>query len=88
MLFMVIETFPVGLEPVRERFQTKGRMLPPNVSYIASWLEPDGSRCFQLMEAPDREALQPWVDAWKDIGGFDIRPVLTSADFWSAYPKT
>ena len=58
-------------------------MLPEGVTYHASWVEPSGARCFQVMEAPDQESLQPWVSRWDDLMDFEIVPVLTSSDFWS-----
>ena len=49
--YMVIETFFEGcLDKVYERFHEKGRMIPEGLHYIDSWLEKDGSRCYQLME--------------------------------------
>jgi hypothetical protein len=59
MLFMVIEDFKDGdPNPIRERFVRDGRMLPDGVIYHASWVDPANSRCFQVMEAKDRDALQ------------------------------
>jgi len=83
MLFMVIERFRQG-DPaaVGERFKACGRMLPDGVTYQASWMETTGSRCFQIMEAPDLEALSAWVRRWDDLVDFEIVPVLASADFW------
>jgi hypothetical protein len=87
MLFMVIERFkPGALEAVRTRFREKGRMLPDRVAYHGSWLEPSGARCFQLMEAPDADHLQGWIDRWSDLVELEINPVLTSAEFWSRWP--
>jgi len=83
MLFMVIERFPRGLEEVWQRVAEQGRMIPEGVAYKGSWLEPDGGRCFQLMEAPDRRALDPWIERWRDLIDFEVVPVLTSKDFWS-----
>ena len=81
---MVIERYRTeNLEAIGERFRRKGRMLPEGVIYQASWLEPSGLRCFQLMEAPDEEALSPWLHSWQDLVDFEIVPVLTSAEFWS-----
>ena len=88
MLFMVIERFKNGdVKAVGERFRQRGRMLPEGVVYLNSWLEPQGTRCFQLMEAPQPESLRPWVAAWSDLVDFEIVPVLTSADFWAQQPK-
>ena len=83
MLFMVIERFK-DVAAIAERFQRLGRMLPEGVAYLASWVEPDGARCFQVMEAESAAALEPWIDRWKDLTEFEVIPVLTSDDFWSA----
>jgi hypothetical protein len=84
MLFMVIEEFrnrdPL---PVRTRFRDRGRMLPDGVTYLASWIDPSRARCFQVMEADDAAALQPWLDAWSDIVAFEVIPVLASAAYWA-----
>jgi hypothetical protein len=81
MLFMVVERFKNTAE-VGRRFQRQGRMLPANVTYHASWIDPKTQRCFQLMEAPHREALEPWARAWIDLMELEIVPVVTSAEFW------
>ena len=84
MLFMVIEQFaPAALAAIGERFRSHGRMLPEGVVYHASWMTPDGTRCFQVMEAPDAAALRPWTQRWDDLVDFQIVPVLSSAEFWA-----
>lgn len=81
---MVIEHFKNGdPQPVGDRFKHSGRMLPTGVVYHASWVDPARGRCFQVMEAPDREALDLWVSRWSDLVDFEIAEVLTSADFWT-----
>jgi len=84
MLFMVIERFKHG-ETIRigERFRRDGRLLPEGVLYHASWVDSVGARCFQVMEAPDKGALDLWVRRWDDLIDFEIVPVLTSSDFWA-----
>lgn len=83
MLFMVIETFRDGnAKAVGERFKQKGRMLPDGVTYHASWMEGDGKRCFQVMEAADLVLLEKWSRQWKDLVDFEIIPVQTSAEYW------
>jgi hypothetical protein len=83
MLFMVIEHFKSGdAKAVGERFQRTGRMLPEGVTYHASWVDPQNARCFQIMEAPDRESLNRWIDAWQDLVDFEVVPVQCSAEFW------
>ena len=84
MLFMVIEHFKNGdPKPIGERFQRMGRMLPEGVVYHASWVEPSGARCFQIMEAQDAALLRVWASRWEDLVRFEIVPVLTSQQFWA-----
>ena len=84
MLFMVIERFKGGdAKQIGERFRKSGRMLPEGVAYHASWVDSRGARCFQIMEAPDREALDQWVSCWQDLVDFEIVPVFTSVEFWA-----
>lgn len=81
MLFMVIETFRDNdMIPVYRRLRDSGRMLPDGLRYVDSWVEPNFSRCFQLMECDDLRLLQQWILQWRGSGTtFDIVPVLTSA---------
>lgn len=84
MLFMVIERFRNGdIGPVGERFQKHGRMMPEAVRYVSSWIVPDGSVCYQLMEAPDAAALTGWTRNWDDLVDFEVIAVEASADFWA-----
>ena len=65
---MVIETFQPGCkDKIYERFHQKGRMLPPGLVYVNSWLEKDGNRCFQLMETDDPSLFHVWSEHWKDL---------------------
>lgn len=81
---MVIETFNGdALARVGERFAQSGRMLPEGVTYEASWLDEAGTRCYQVMGAPDRTTLDVWIDRWSDLVDFEIVPVLTSQEFWA-----
>ena len=71
--YMVIERFAPGMKSkVYERFEEKGRMLPEGLTYIDSWLEKDGDRCFQLMETNDRSLVDRWMECWKDLVRFEI----------------
>lgn len=84
MLFMVIEHFGRGgIDRVAERFRREGRMLPEGFTYQASWLEVEGTRCYQVIEAPSEERLSEWVSRWDDLVDFEIVSVLTSAEFWA-----
>ncbi len=81
---MVIERFkPDSLKQIGERFRRSGRMLPEGVAYHASWVDSAGTRCFQIMDAPQRELLDLWISRWDDLVDFEIVPVETSADFWA-----
>jgi hypothetical protein len=82
MLFMVIEQFR-NKKLLHDRFQSQGQLLPENVVYQASWIDPATHRCYQVMEASDREALMPWIESWNDIVDFEVIPVLTSQEFWA-----
>jgi hypothetical protein len=84
MLLMVIERFKNGdAKAIGERFQRQGRMLPADVTYVSSWVDPEQMRCFQLMEAADAAALQPWIAAWQDLVEFEVVSVLPSHEFWA-----
>ena len=83
MLFMIIKRFRHGPDPVGERFARQGRMLPEGVTYRMSWVEPDGERRFQIMDAPYGAALDPWLRAWEELFDFAVAPVPDSAEFWA-----
>jgi hypothetical protein len=71
--YMVIERFARdATDRIYERFHEKGRMLPEGLSYIDSWLEKEGDRCFQLMETNDPSVFKLWTDNWKDLVTFEI----------------
>jgi len=84
MQFMVIERFKdCDFSAIGDRFRRSGRMLPEAVIYHASWIDSPNFRCFQIMEASDRESLEPWITAWHDLVDFEVVPVQTSAEFWA-----
>ena len=82
MLFMIIERFRDNdMLPVYQRVREEGRMLPEGLTYIDSWVEPNFSRCFQLMECEDLRLLQAWVLKWRGTGvSFEIVPVVGSKE--------
>jgi hypothetical protein len=81
MLFMVIERFRPGRAPdVYRRFRDRGRMAPDTVRYVASWVDLQFERCFQVMEADDEAPLREWMAQWDDLVEFEVIPVRTSAD--------
>jgi Protein of unknown function (DUF3303) len=79
-LYMVVEQYTRGPEPVYDRAAERGRMLPEGLRYIDSWVV-DGSMdtCFQLMETDDPALFDIWTDNWLDLVSFEIYPVVTSA---------
>jgi Protein of unknown function (DUF3303) len=81
MLFMIIERFKGGDPvPVYRRFREKGRMAPEGLTYVNSWVTPDLSMCYQVMESRDRERLDEWLDRWRDLVEFDVVPVISTAE--------
>jgi hypothetical protein len=78
VLYMVIETFLHGARQVYERAAEKGRMLPPGVHYVDSWVDERLERCFQLMETDDPKLLDAWIAEWSDLVGFEIVPLIGS----------
>ena len=66
MLFMVIERFrDDDMVPIYKKVRDSGRMMPEGLTYLDSWVEPNFSRCFQLMECDDLRLFQEWVLQWK-----------------------
>ena len=81
MLFMIVEHFKNGdAVPVYRRFRDEGRLAPAGVTYIGSSVAEDLSRCFQIMESPDRALLDQWLARWADLVDFEVVQVITSAD--------
>jgi len=81
MLYMVIEHFRDGnARPVYERFRARGRLAPPELRYVSSWVTDDLRHCYQVMECDDRAPLDAWIAAWADLVDFEVIPVVTSAD--------
>jgi uncharacterized protein DUF3303 len=81
VLYMVVETFTHGAQPVYERAASQGRMLPPGLAYIDSWVDERRlDRCFQLMETEDGSLFDDWISKWSDLVDFEIVPVITSAE--------
>jgi len=77
---MVIETFTRGARPVYERAAERGRMLPPGLEYVDSWIdERTLDRCFQLMETDDPSLFDGWIASWSDLAEFEVVPVIDAA---------
>jgi Protein of unknown function (DUF3303) len=77
---MVVERFTQGPRPVYDRAAQQGRMLPPGLEYVDSWVDERLDRCFQLMETDDPRLFDEWVARWSDLAEFEVVPVIDSAE--------
>ena len=81
MLYMVVERFRnQDASPVYRRFREKGRLAPPGLNYVSSWVDDKLLICFQLMETDDRLLLDQWIGYWIDLVDFEVFPVITSSE--------
>jgi hypothetical protein len=86
MQYMIVENFRGGQpQAVYARFREKGRMAPPGLRYVASWVSAAGDRCFQLMECDDPALLDEWMSHWSDLVMFETIPVISSAEAASSF---
>jgi hypothetical protein len=77
---MVVEVFTKP-RAVYMRAGERGRMLPAGLRYVDSWVDAQNlHRCFQLMETDDPGLFDAWVAEWRDLGDFEIVPVIGSAE--------
>ena len=79
-MYMVVERFVAGARAVYERADERGRMLPPGLRYVDSWVDERLERCFQLMETDEPAPLEQWIAAWSDLVAFEVFPVIGSAE--------
>jgi Domain of unknown function (DUF3303) len=80
-LYMVIENFKSGdALPVYRRFRDRGRLAPPGLAYMSSWVTEKMDRCYQLMETEDRALLDQWIANWSDVVDFEVYPVISSKE--------
>ena len=71
--YMVIERFKEGHSAaVYDRFNAQGRMLPPGLRYIDSWLAASDDICFQVMETDTPESFDTWIANWDDLVSFEV----------------
>ena len=81
MRYLVIERYRHGPGPVYARVAERGRILADGLVFLDSWIDERSlATCWQLMEAPDLAAFEPWLDAWRDLVDFEIVPVVSSAE--------
>jgi Protein of unknown function (DUF3303) len=78
---MVIENFRNGdAVPVYRRFRDRGRLAPPGLFYVSSWVNDKLDRCYQLMETADRASSINGSQIWSDIVDFEVHPVVSSKE--------
>jgi hypothetical protein len=53
-------------------------MAPDDVLYVASWVDFEFRRCFQVMDAASEASLREWTERWSDLIDFEIVHVRTS----------
>lgn len=81
MQFMVIERFRnQDAATVYRRFRDKGRLMPEGITFVASWVEINLDRCFQIVECDDVALVQNWIANWTDIASFEIVAVSTGKE--------
>jgi Protein of unknown function (DUF3303) len=79
--YMIVEHFRNGdAAPVYRRFRERGRMAPAGLDYVTSWVTSDLTRCYQIMETPDRALLDQWMAHWSDLVEFEVHPVIASSE--------
>jgi hypothetical protein len=89
VLYMVVESFRGGRpEAVYERVRRQGRLAPPGLQYVASWVTLEGAMCYQVMECEDPRLLDSWIAAWTDLVEFSVTPVMTSAEAAAKFTRT
>lgn len=87
MLFMIVEHFKNrDPKPVYTRFRERGRLAPDGLRYVDSWVTEDLVTCYQVMECDDRNRLDEWIAAWRDLVDFDVIPVITSGEASARVP--
>ena len=79
VLYLLIEELR-DAEAVYRRLCEEGRQVPPGLTYVVSWVTPDLTRAYQVMETSDRALLEQWMSTWEDLIDFEVVPVITSAE--------
>lgn len=81
MHYLIIEKYKAGkLKEVYLRFAERGRLAPDDLQYVSSWITDDLSTCYQVMQTSNYGSLEQWMDNWKDLIDFEVKPVITSQE--------
>jgi hypothetical protein len=65
---------------VYERLAEKGRMMPPGLEYVESWIDGSLTRCWQLMETENLGLFDEWTANWSDLMTCEITRVVDSGE--------
>jgi hypothetical protein len=85
--YMVIERFKNGdAIPVYRRVRDQGRLTPPGLGFVTSWVDLPMKTCFQVMQTEDRALLDQWIAEWSDLVDFEVYAVTSSAEAGGARP--
>jgi len=79
MLYMVIERFK-NAPAIYQRLREKGRMMPPGLDYVSSWIDRDFKICWQVMQTENRALFDRWIENWSDLMEFEVIAVRSSAE--------
>jgi hypothetical protein len=77
--YMVIERYR-DAAAVYERFRASGRMLPPGVVFVDSWVDASLVTCYQVMRAEQPSQLEEWMHHWADLVDFEVHEVVSTRD--------
>jgi hypothetical protein len=79
--YLIIERFKDGdAVPVYRRFREQGRLAPPGLTYVSSWVNEQLTTCYQVMESANRTLLDQWIRQWSDLVDFEVHPVISSSE--------
>jgi hypothetical protein len=80
--YLVVGHCTDGPDAVCARAAERGRMLPEGLVYLDNWIVDDDrlARCFQLMETDDPALFDLWLEHWRELGEFEVLPVISSAE--------
>jgi hypothetical protein len=89
MLFMTIFTWePEKTDEVgKRRLETVGKPPPKGVKELGRWAQISGGRSFVLSDVSDPKAYVEALRPWRDLGKFEVIPVLEGEKMVKLIPK-
>ncbi len=76
MNFLIIMTYK-NPKAVSDRLEEKGYMLPSGILHLATWIDADLNRGFELIKTYDLRLIRKWMLKWTDIADFRAVRVLS-----------